>query len=533
MARLAGRSLKIVLTAGLVALGLSVFAPVARFGFVNFDDPLYVTANESVRSGLTWRNALWALTSLDAGMWHPLTWLSLQADAQLFGDRAGGFHLVNLFWHLAGTIALFAVLDRATSQPWPSAVVAALFAVHPLHVESVAWIAERKDVLSTAFALAALYAYTGYAQHGGRGRYVAMTGLWLLSLSAKPAWVTFPLLLLLWDIWPLRRWPPRTATVSDPRRTGDPATTDRSVSTRPFLSLCLEKLPLLPIALAVGITTIVAEARFDALRSTAEFPLGGRLAQAAVSYWEYVAKMIWPTQLCVFYPYPSAPPAWWLSLAAAASLFAATLTAVAMVRRQPLVAVGWLWYVVALMPMSGLIQVGRFRIADRFSYVPLIGLFILVAWLFEFAGTGSQRRRFLSRLGTVAVVVALGFVARDQVLTWSDSETLFRHALNVTEENALAHHNLGAALANRGQFDEAAAHFRRAVAIRPDYRLARRHLALALGDLGRIDEALREAERLLADDPDDPHAASLVRTLRADRPARPAKPASRGPSGRG
>ncbi len=469
---------RLVVGALVAALTMVAFAPVVGYDFVNFDDPLYVTANPTVQRGLTVANVRWAFTATAAGNWHPLTWLSHMADWQLFNAAAAGHHVTSLLLHVTNAVLLFLVLESATGALWPSAVVAALFGVHPLHVESVAWVAERKDVLSTSFLLLGLRAYVAYVQRGGIMRYTAVAVSLALGLMAKPMLVTFPLLLLLFDYWPLAR------------------------RARGLFALVIEKLPLLALALADAAITVVAQRGVGAVRSTGAFPLPARFANAALAYVAYLRKTLWPTDLAYFYPYPSAFNGWWVAAAVAAlagiSIFAFTLA-----RRAPYLVVGWLWYLGTLVPTIGLIQVGHQSMADRYTYVPLIGVFL--AGVFAVRAV-AERLHLSPRLLAAAVLVTLGacvLVTRAQAAHWRTSIALFTHALAVTADNYMAHEGLGEALVTEGRRDEAIDHFREAVRLAPTFVEA--HLALADALLEQHDRATAmahytEALRLKPDD---------------------------------
>lgn len=491
------RKTTISIVLALAALTIAVYAPVAGFGFVQLDDPAYVTENAQVLRGLTADGMAWAFTTGEAANWHPLTWLSHMLDVQLFGVTPGAHHLVGAGLHLLNTLLLFGLLVRLTGARWRSALVAALFAVHPLHVESVAWVAERKDVLSTLFGLLAMWAYVSYVKTPDWRRYAALLVLYALSLMAKPMLVTLPFLLLLLDWWPLARLQ-QTATPAAPaarRRKGRPA------PARPagpgLLSrawpLVREKLPLLALAIASSIVTVIVQQRGGAVSTLQTFPFGLRLQNAVVSVVAYLGSALWPRGLTVLYPFPESVPGWQVA-GALAVLGAVSLIAYRLSSRQPYVCVGWLWYLVMLVPVAGLVQVGLQARADRYTYLPLTGIFIMVAW----GGAALVERRPVLRAvaaGTAAAAVAACAVAAwTQVGFWTDNVTLFTRAtmitLNVDEFEA--HMSLGTSLGNQGRIDEARQHFSEAARLRPQSDAAHCSLGLALARTGRLDEASRE-----------------------------------------
>ena len=395
------------LMAGLLVLvTMALYWPVTGYGFINFDDPGYVAANPQVQGGLTWQSTGWALTTLDLGLWHPLTWISHMLDCQWFGLRPGWHHLTSVLLHIANTVLLFLVLRGMTGALWRSAVVAALFALHPLHVESVAWVAERKDVLSTFFVLLTLWAYHRYAkarmqnaecrmqnpatpgtQHATRNTlhvsrftfhaflfYLLSLCFFALGLMSKPMIVTLPLLLLLLDYWPLGRMQKRmqNAESSD---TEHATRNTQHVSRSSVFRLVLEKLPFLVLAGLTGWITLHAAKGVDSLPSAAQYPMSDRLANAGLSYARYFLQAFWPGNLAVYYPFPATFSAW--SVAGAALLLVGiSVAALCLARRWPYLVVGWLWYLVALLPVIGLIQLAAYSHADRSSYVPLIGVFV-------------------------------------------------------------------------------------------------------------------------------------------------------------
>ncbi|MEW6378199.1 MAG: tetratricopeptide repeat protein [bacterium] len=458
------------------------FAQVLGCGFVNFDDDQFVTANHHVRAGLTFQGIKWAFTTRHGGNCNPLAWLSHMMDCQLYGLNPGGHHLTSLLLHLLNTLLLFWVLNLATGSLWPSALVAALFALHPLHVESVAWIAERKDVLSTFFWMLTLGAWVRYVRRPALGRYLSVFLLFCLGLLAKPMLVSLPFVLLLLDYWPLHRF----------QTTGMP---------RSLIRLLLEKVPLLAFSAFWSLLTLSAQHQAGAVASLEAIPFTARLINAVVSYGSYLARVFWPHNLAVFYPHPVTWPLWHV---AASGLLLAGLTALAIgtVRNHPCLIVGWLWYLGTLVPVIGLVQVGRQGMADRYTYVPVIGLFIMAAWTIPgLLSAWRYRRVFLASSAAGVLVVLMIFTWR-QTGYWKSSFTLFQHALEVTADNYLAHYNLGVALADAGRYEEAAIHYIAATRIKPDYACAHNNLGIVLTRQEKLTEAethYREALRIKPD----------------------------------
>ena len=504
------------LALGLVLLTLAGYLPALDNGFVDYDDDQYVTANPRVQEGLSWRGVAWALTARVAGNWHPVTLLSHMLDCQLFGLGPRGHHLTSLLIHLANVLLLFEVLRRMTGASGRSAAVAAIFAVHPTHVESVAWVAERKDVLSALFWLLATAAYVRYARarplYGlvgslprSAGRYLLVAALFALGLAAKPMVVTLPLALLLLDYWPLGRF-----------RLGVGA---GGPGLRAQLPLVWEKLPLLALSAAASAVTLYAQA--STIAPLERLPLGARLGNAALAYATYLGKTLAPGDLAVFYPLRGDLGT--TEVAAAALLLAAlTVGALRAARRAPYLALGWLWYLGTLVPVIGVVQVGAQAMADRYTYLPSIGLYVAGVWGVAELVTRWRRQRAAREPDAAAApavvgsVVAVAFLAglgvlvaltRAQVATWTDSSTLFRHALAVTRGNYLAHLNLANALSkpNRAAAAaEALTHYRAAQAIAPRSLETNAALAAALIVRGRPGEAVPLLRTALGVDGRDP-----------------------------
>ncbi|HEV3025461.1 MAG TPA: tetratricopeptide repeat protein [Pirellulales bacterium] len=459
-----------ILLAVLTAVG---YSSAVSNDFVNYDDPDYVVDNPYVRRGLTGEGFVWAWTTTLGANWNPLTWLSLQLDAQFGGLAPAAFHLTNVVLHVANTLLLFAALWSLTGVCWRSAWVAALFAVHPLHVESVAWVTERKDVLSVLFGLAALLAYAWYARRPTSGRYCLMALALLLSLLAKPMLVTLPCVFLLVDYWPLARFAGLETAVALRRRTWQ---------------LALEKVPLLVLSAIASLVTLRAQAGAGAMGASDDLSSGVRAGNALVAYATYLRKTIWPSDLAVLYPHLGDRLATWQVVAAGTMLAAITALAIHQRRRRPYLAVGWFWFVGTLVPVIGLVQVGGQALADRYTYFPLIGIFISAVWG---AAEWSSRRRCDKAARVVAGLLLALLVAltRLQVEVWRNSVTLWQHTLSVTNDNAVAHLNLGQALES---VDLAAAieHYREVIRIRPDDPEGLVNLGAAQQKQGRLSAGL-------------------------------------------
>jgi protein O-mannosyl-transferase len=490
------RRLTFVIAVALALCTFLVYSRVCRATFVLYDDELYVFANPKVLSGVTGAGTWWAFTSFYAANWHPLTWLSLQLDAELFGRQAWGFHLTNLLLHIANSVLLFLVLQRLTGNQTRSAVVAALFALHPLHVESVAWVAERKDVLSTLFWLLTLAGYAHYVENPSWCRYLLVAAPFALGLLAKPMLVTLPFVLLLLDYWPLRRLSFAPATL---RR------------------LLLEKSPLFALSAVSCVVTWYAQQSYGAVQSLQGFPLEIRVGNALLSYVVYLRKTVWPVDLAVLYLHPGSALSLWQAAAAGVILLAATALILKGAARFPYLAVGWLWYLGTLIPVIGLVQVGIQGMADRYTYVPLIGVFVAVTWAIADLTAHWHLQRVMIAF-TAVILITCAVYAWIQVRYWQDDVTLWQHTLQVTPNSMPAHKNLAEGLRRQGRLGEAMreyqtilaidpedseahnnlgyllvmgddlegaiVHFRLALRMRPDYAEAKKNLAQALKDLG-------------------------------------------------
>lgn len=471
----------------LIVATLAVYWRTGDNGFVNYDDNRYVTANPHVLTGLALDNVRWAFTATAASNWHPLTWLSHMADCQLYGLNPRGHHLMSVLFHIANTVLLFLVLGRMTGALWRSAFVAALFALHPLHVESVAWVAERKDVLSTLFFMVTLLAYARYVERPGPARYLPVLCSFALGLMAKPMLVTLPFVLLLLDWWPLGRFSATGPGIPDrPDETAPLAQTGaRSAAGR----LVLEKVPLLLLSVASAIVTVYAQKSGEALASTEVVPLGLRISNALVAYAAYIGKMVWPGNLAIIYPLPAQVPSW---EAAGAVLLLGGVSVIVFrrMRRSPFLLVGWLWFLGTLVPVIGLVQVGIQAMADRYTYIPFIGLFIMIAWGVPQLLEGWRHRRIALAAAAVVIVVLFSVATWRQTGYWKDSRALFTHAIDHTTGNYMAHLNLGTALAEQGNLAEAEKHYREALRINPNLAMAYFNLGNTLMAQGRSAESV-------------------------------------------
>ena len=449
-----GSKRNLILCLLLVTGTLAVYNAVNQNGFVNYDDDIYVTANRHVQAGLRVSTIQWAFTSFDAANWHPLTWLSHALDVQVFKLNPAGHHYINVLLHCANVVLLFMLLVDATKRTWPPLVAAAIFAVHPLNVESVAWVAERKNVLSMLFLLLAVWAYQRYAAKPNAAKYSAVFVVFACGLMAKPQVITLPFLLLLWDYWPLRRIN-FSASQQDGKET--------SLSLR---RLFLEKVPLFALSAASAFITMAAQRSGGAVRTITEYPPSVRIENAIGAYFDYAGRMLWPLRLSPMYPHPgNSLLAWQIAVAA---LFVIAVTVIVLRQQEKrYLAVGWFWYLGSLVPMLGLVQVGQQATDDRYMYLPMIGLLLMLCWgLADWAHDKKPRILALGAFAALAIA-ALGALSYRQTGYWHDSETLWSHATAVTKDNYVAHVNLGETFLNQDRTEEAATHFRTAVKIRP------------------------------------------------------------------
>jgi protein O-mannosyl-transferase len=470
-----------------VLLGLVtavLYWPATRHDFVNYDDPVYVTANAHVQAGLTWENVKWAFTNPVNANWHPLTVLSHMLDCQIFGLRPWGHHLTSVLLHALNTALVFLFLRSLTGAVWRSVLVAALFGWHPAHVESVAWVAERKDVLSACFGLLALMFYAGHARRclvpNSKSKVCYGLALCFLAcgLMSKPMLVTWPFVMLLLDYWPLERWKPGNRW-----------------------QLVREKIPFFALVVATSVVTYLVQKHSGAVETQESLPIGARCGNALISYCRYLEKLFWPVKLAVFYPHPGE---WPLVQVVLAGSFLTGLSALFwwQRRRYPFLLAGWLWFLGTLVPVIGLVQVGDQALADRYTYIPSLGLFILVTWgAYELTRPWHYQMAGLSVAGGAVLVLCLA-LTRQQLEYWQDSEALFGHALAVTENNPLLRGNLGAALLNKGKTDEAIIQLQEAIRLKPDFAGAHNNLGNALLHQGRVDEAISEFREAVRYKPD-------------------------------
>ncbi len=480
---------EIVISFLLVVLTLSVYWPVGGYDFINFDDPKYVTECPDVLAGLSLSGITWAFTSIHANFWHPLTTLSYMTEVELFGPAAPGMHhLVNLILHIMNTLLLFLVLRQMTGASWRSAFVAAVFALHPLHVQSVAWISQRKDLLSTIFWILTMGSYAWYARRPGISRYLTTLGLFVLGMMAKPMLVTLPCVLLLLDYWPLKRLLP------DPPPEGPIFTRKNS---RQLLRLVWEKIPFFIITIGFSVLAYIAQSRHGVLGSLTDYPVAQRISNALVSYAAYIIKMVYPVNLILPYQHPGSLPLW-QALGAGGLLVAISVSVIMLSRRYRYLMVGWLWYLGTLVPVIGLIQVGSHGMADRYTYVPLIGLFILIAWAAADLTAGRRYRRLLvSAVGGISLL-ACAILAYHQIGYWKNTVTLFTHTINIDPDSYKAQNNLGTVYLELDQPEKAAEHFLKAAKARPDNAITYYNVGLALLRQGKTEAAFEYYRRALA-----------------------------------
>ena len=463
---------------------LMIYAGVRNHTFISYDDDRYITENRQVKSGISAAGALWAFTTLETGNWHPLTWLSHQLDMQLFGLNPGAHHLMNLVLHLLNTQLLFITLRRMTRDTWKSCFVSALFALHPLHVESVAWAAERKDVLSACFWMLSLLSYISYTEGSDRRMYLLTFFFFMLGLLSKPMVVTLPFVFLLLDFWPLQRIHLRTIK---------PATVTSTLYHKKMLNLLgaiKEKIPFLLFSLLASAVAVFAQHTGNTVGSFHAYPLKIRLANAIVAYIAYIAKMFWPAKLAVLYPHPgSALPLWKISAALGIFILISVLV-FKYSKKYPWFIVGWLWYLVTLLPVIGLIQVGVQAMADRYTYLPMIGLFVIIAWGIPCMVPDGRLYRIALSTTAMGIALLLSMISWIQLQYWKDSFSLYQHAIQVTENNYILHNNLGFELQKAGLISKAAEHYHAALRIRPDFAYALLNMGVILARRGNFEAAI-------------------------------------------
>jgi protein O-mannosyl-transferase len=467
---------------------LVLYWPVTSYGFVGLDDDINFYENPWVKSGLSWSTLRWSFTSTYAADWHPLTWISLLLDSSMYGTFAGGPHLTNVFLHALNSLLLFLVLARLTGSPWPSLMAAALFAWHPLHVESVAWITERRDVLSMLWWILAIWAYSrsidelkGQSPSGKSAKFKAFYAMsvlcFALGLMSKPMVITLPFVLLLLDYWPLDRW----QAMSDQQEISGPR--------RVWLPLLIEKLPFFILALASCVVTVIAQHAGGAIRTFKEVPLYLRAVNVPVAYASYIGKTFWPTRLCAFYPLPAKPP-FLAGICAGLALAVISGFFVRLRRQYPWLIVGWLWFLGTLIPVIGFVQIGRHAMADRFMYIPSIGLFIMIAWGVKYFIASWPRARTVGCAVVAAGLVCCALATQWQMVYWRDSFALFTRILSITKDCGMAHNNLAIALSSAGRREEAINHFKEALRLDPSAVLTRYNLGIELAGAGKLDEAM-------------------------------------------
>jgi tetratricopeptide (TPR) repeat protein len=478
-----------IVMAVLTIVVLAVFWQVHKFEFTNYDDNVYVSNNEHISSGFTLHNIAWLFTR-DVGRWHPLVGLTQMLDCELFGLNPGRHHLINLFFHIINTLLLFVVLRKMTTAFWQSVFVAALFALHPMHVEPVAWISGRKDLLCTLFFFLTIAAYFHYVKNHARRWYAIALVLFALGLLAKPMLITLPFILLLLDYWPLQRFQLKIP-----------------------LRLIWEKIPFFALSIGSTVATFLIQRSIGAVRTTEPIPFAMRVANAVVSYGKYIEKMFWPTHLAVFYPHPGENLPLWQTLAAFVSLMIITILVIRLAKNYKYLFVGWFWYLATLIPVIGLVQIGSHSMADRYSYITLTGLFIIVAWGANDLLGKWKYKHVILELSALAVITILMVLTWFQIGFWHDTFSLFDHALKVTNGNYIAHNNLALALSQHNKFDEALNHLNRSLQINPGHLDTSNHLAMVYIKMGRFSQAEQICLRAIKLDPTAKPAASLYNNL--------------------
>lgn len=463
----------------LALVTLAAFWQVHSFEFINYDDPGYVSQNPNVRTGLSGRSITWALTTMQQYNWHPVTWLSHMLDCSLFDLNPHWHHFTNLLLHILNTLLLATILQQMTGTLWPSAAVAAAFALHPLHAESVAWISERKDVLSCFFWLLTMICYVRYVKKPNTQRYLLTLFVFALGLMSKPMLVTLPFVLLLLDFWPLNRF-----------------------SLKILSRLIWEKLPFFVFSMISCAVTFIAQKIGGAVIATSRIPFDMRLANTVISYVKYIVKMFHPTSLAIYYPYPADKFPLWQIAGAALILLAVSVLIILCAQKYKYLLTGWLWYLGTLVPVIGLVQVGEQTMADRYSYIPLVGLFIIIAWGIKDLSINWPKRKIILTAMSLLVFTALIVFTGEQLSYWRSSDALLLHALNVTKGNYLAHNNLGVSLLEAGHFREAIYHFRQAIKFRPLYPDTFNNLGVCYSHLGRNEESMQAFKQAIEIKPD-------------------------------
>jgi protein O-mannosyl-transferase len=456
----------------------AVYCQVGSYDFVNYDDGEYVYINLNIQKGFTCDAFKWAFTTNYAANWHPLTWFSHILDWQLYGSNAGGHHITNLIFHIANALLLFIVLRQMTSAFWPSAFVAALFALHPLHVESVAWVSERKDVLSTFFWMLTIWAWLQYIKHQGKARYILTLLMFSLGLLSKPMLVTLPFVLLLLDYWPLERF-----------------------GKLKFYRLILEKIPFLFLTVISSVVTFLVQKNWGAVSRLTDISFAVRIGNAFISYVKYIGKMFWPVELVYFYPHPGRNISIWYVVISALFLLAVTFFVLIFSSKHRYLLTGWFWYIGTLVPVVGIIQVGDQAMAERYSYMTLTGLFIIIAWGVSEMLVNWRYRKFILTASSFIILLILAVCSNIQSRYWKDSLTLYTHALKVSKNNYKAHFNMAVTLRDMDKYDEAAEEFRKCIQLKPDAPLTLNGLGIIFGRQGKFAQAGEYFTRALNIDP--------------------------------
>jgi hypothetical protein len=507
------KSRMLFISLALVLVTVITYWQIYRCGFIDFDDPLYVTENKIVQDGLTWQGIKWAFTTSHAYNWHPLTWLSHMLDCQLFGLNPAGHHLTNVLLHIANTILLFIVLATATGQFWQAAFVAGLFALHPLHVESVAWISERKDVLSTFFWLLTIGFYIRYAHKPRLIAYLPVIFAFALGLMAKQMLVTLPFVLLLMDYWPLQRFPEYRQS----RRQRQ-----KQLSYAPLFHCCMEKTPLLCLSIRASIIVYRIQDKVALVKSASSIPLSYRIGNALASYAEYILKMLYPIHLGILYPHPERNLPIGQVIIAACILLSLSVIIIYLSHTRRWLLVGWLWYLGTLVPVIGIAQVGLQAMADRYTYIPLVGIFIIVVYGAAELLSKLKCAKIAAIAGSAIVLSALSLCTHSQLRYWQNSIMLYEHTVAVTKNNDIMHYNLGRLLLDDGKIEQAIEHFRQSVTIKPDQPKIHKNLGILLMQQGRNNEAIEEFRRVLKYQPDDKTAQQQLQILLSEREKTPA-----------
>lgn len=459
-------------------LTVAVFSTVLWHDFVDYDDFTFVVRNSHIQAGVTIDGIVWAFTSGYEANWIPLTWISHMLDVQLFGMNPAGHHFVNLLFHTASTLLLFIFFKRTTGALWRSAAVALLFALHPLHVESVAWVAERKDVLSAFFWMLTMYAYVSYTDKPGTARYLLVIFIFILGLLSKPMLVTLPLMLLLTDWWPLRRL-------------------NAAVNGITLKKLIMEKVPFIILSICASVVTYIAQSADISYKLS----FTEKAARALTAYGAYLAKMLWPSNLAVIYPFSADPPSLTRIGLSAILLLMITGSALWLRKKYPYLVTGWFWYIITLLPVIGLVHIGYHSMADRYTYIPLIGIFTMIVWGISDISPFWRFRKAVIGIMMLVVMVALAVITRMQLQHWKNSIALFSHAIEVTEKNWMAHNNLGKVILDKGRIDEAVMHFTKAVEGNPSYALAHLNMGFAYYFKYEFASAQKAFENALKSDP--------------------------------